>query len=245
MRRETTNRIRFVLEDILPPVLRDSSAFHWLARRVWGTHITRLAEFRERAPYLTDDEYEALYRDHPRVHQGTDNSEACIERIAKDVVGQSVCDVGCGTGFLLQCVFTARPDIEKMTGVDFVIDDVATIDNIDYAAARIEDLPFDDNTFDTVICTHVIEHLLDYRRAIAELRRVARKRVIIVVPLEREYRYSFNPHFNFFPYTHSFLRAVYPSPKVHVCEDIGRDIYYCEDLAEQTASETPTKDQPA
>ncbi|WP_299901364.1 class I SAM-dependent methyltransferase [uncultured Ruegeria sp.] len=233
MRRETTNRIRFVLEDILPPILRDSAAFHWLACRVWGEHITRLAEFRERATYLTDDEYEKLYHDHPRVHQGTDNSEACIKRIAEDIVGQSICDIGCGTGVLLQRIKAARPDITQLTGVDFVVDDADAIDNIDYVAARIEELPFEDNSFDTVICTHVIEHLLDYRQAIAELRRVARKRVIIVVPRERESRFTFNPHFNFFPYTHSFLRAVYPSPDIHICEDLGRDIYYCEDRSEE------------
>ncbi|MCX8954457.1 hypothetical protein OU790_13540, partial [Ruegeria sp. NA] len=81
MRRETTNLIRFVLEDIVPPILRDSAAFHWLARRVWGEHITRLAAFRERAPFLTDEEYETLYREHPRVHDGTDNSDACIDQM--------------------------------------------------------------------------------------------------------------------------------------------------------------------
>ena len=90
-------------------------------------------------------------------------------------------------------------------------------------------LPFPDAAFDTVICTHVIEHVLEYRLAIAELRRICRRRLIIVVPREREYRYSFNPHFNFFPYPHSFLRAMHPVPQSHVCEDIGRDIYYRED----------------
>jgi hypothetical protein len=75
----------------------------------------------------------------------------------------------------------------------------------------------------------VIEHILDYQQAIAELRRIAKRRLIIVVPREREYRYTFNPHFNFFPYTHSFLRAVNPVPPVYVCEDIGRDIFYSED----------------
>ncbi|MDG4650205.1 class I SAM-dependent methyltransferase [Roseibacterium sp. SDUM158017] len=229
MRRETTNRIRFVLEDLLPPVLRDSAAFHWLARQAWGGHVTRLAEFRARAPFLTEAEYEALYREHPRVHDGTDNSRACIARIARDVTGDSLCDVGCGTGALLRRIHEARPEITRLTGVDFVVEDAAQIEGVDYVAARIEDLPFEDGAFNTVVCTHVIEHVLDYRRAIAELRRIARKRVIIVVPREREYRYAFNPHFNFFPYTHSFLRAVHPSPEAHVCEDIGRDIYYCED----------------
>lgn len=229
MNREATNRIRFVLEDLLPPVLRDSGLFRAAAKLAWGEHVNRLASFRERAPFLSAEEYEALYRDHPRVHEGTDNSRACVERIIRDTVGTSVCDVGCGTGVLLQKLRDENAGLRRLTGVDFVVDDSAAIKGVDYVAARIEHLPFADKAFDTVICTHVIEHVLEYRQAIAELRRIAAKRLIIVVPREREYRYSFNPHFNFFPYTHSFLRAVHPSPERFTCIDIGRDIYYCED----------------
>jgi hypothetical protein len=61
------------------------------------------------------------------------------------------------------------------------------------------------------------------------LRRIARRRLIIVVPREREAIYTFNPHFNFFPYKHSFLRAMIPLQQSYSCLDIGRDIYYCED----------------
>lgn len=232
MNRETTNRIRFVLEDVLPPILRDSRLFRSAAKLAWGEHIGRLASFRERAPFLTAEEYETLYRDHPRVHEGTDNSEACISRIVAETLGESICDVGCGTGVLLKRIRQARGGAGNYTGVDFVVEDAAAVDGVDYVAARIENLPFEDGAFDTVICTHVIEHVLEYRQAIAELRRIARRRLIIVVPREREYRYSFNPHFNFFPYTHSFLRAVHPVPQTHICLDIGRDIYYREDLAE-------------
>lgn len=228
MNRETTNRIRFVLEDILPPVVRDSRLFRTVASLAWGDHISRLASFRERAPFLTPEEYEALYRDHPRVHEGTDNSDACVEKIIASTVGTSVCDVGCGTGILLKRIRAARGE-GRYVGVDFVVEDAAAIDGMEYVAARIEELPFEDGAFDTVICTHVIEHVLEYRQAIAELRRIARRRLIVVVPREREYRYSFNPHFNFFPYTHSFLRAMHPVPASHVCVDIGRDIFYCED----------------
>jgi SAM-dependent methyltransferase len=232
MNREMTNRIRFVLEDLLPPVIRDSRFFRGAARLAWGEHIDRLANFRARAPFLTEAEYEALYRDHPRVHQGTDNSEACIGQIIADVVGSSVCDVGCGTGALLKRIRDSRSGEGSYTGVDFVVDDAAALDGIEYVAARIEQLPFADRAFDTVICTHVIEHLLDYRAAIAELRRIVAQRLIVVVPREREYRYSFNPHFNFFPYTHSFLRAMHPVAEQHRCIDVGRDIYYVEDRAE-------------
>jgi SAM-dependent methyltransferase len=232
LKRETTNRLRFVLEDLMPPVLRDSALFRRMAVAAWGDHTLRLADFRARAPFLTANEYETLYRDHPRVHEGTDNSEACVRRIIADTVGETVCDVGCGTGVLLKRLRDARGGHGRYVGVDFVVDDAAQAQGLEYVAAQVEDLPFADGEFDTVICTHVIEHILDYRAAIAELRRITRRRLIVVVPREREYRYTFNPHFNFFPYTHSFLRAMHPVPNDHLCVDIGRDIYYREDRPE-------------
>ena len=140
-------------------------------------------------------------------------------------------DVGCGTGVLLKRIREANPGLQRLTGVDFAIDDAARIEGVEYHAAMIEELPFADGAFDTVVCTHVIEHILDYRKAISELPRITRRRLIIVVPREREYRYTFNPHFNFFPYTHSFLRAMHPVPAEHECIDIGRDIFYREDKA--------------
>ncbi|MGE6697150.1 class I SAM-dependent methyltransferase [Hyphomonas sp. NPDC076900] len=231
MRRETTNRIRYVLEDILPAALRDSGLFRAAASMAWGRHVTELARFRERAAFLTDEEYEALYRKHPRVHEETDNSDACIAAITADIAGESAVDVGCGTGALLRRVQQARPGLKGLAGVDFVIDPALKDEGIEYFAAKVEALPFLNKAFDTVICTHVIEHIVDYRAAIAELRRVARRRLIIVVPREREYRYTFNPHVNFFPYTHSFLRAMMPVPEGYHIRQIGRDIYYREDIA--------------
>lgn len=231
MRRETTNRIRYVLEDIVPAALRDSGLFRAAASMAWGRHVTELARFRERAAFLTDEEYEALYRKHPRVHEETDNSDACIAAITADIAGESAVDVGCGTGALLRRVQQVRPGLKALAGVDFVIDPALTDEGIEYFAAKVETLPFPDKAFDTVICTHVIEHIVDYRAAIAELRRVARRRLIIVVPREREYRYTFNPHVNFFPYTHSFLRAMMPVPESYHIRQIGRDIYYREDIA--------------
>ena len=238
MNRETTNKIRFLMEEIVPPIVRDSKPFVWLMKLVWGQHIDDLAKFRERAAFLTDGEYAQLYRDHPRVHAGTDNSQACIDRIIADVEGESIADIGCGTGVLLSRIKEQRPELKRLAGVDFVIDDASAIDDIEYFAARIEDLPFDDNEFDTVVCTHVLEHVLDFRASLAELRRVAAKRVILVVPKEREYKYSFNPHFNFFPYKHSFLRAAFPIPSSHDCVEIGRDIYFTETPTKKTAVST-------
>ena len=231
MNRETTNVIRFVLEDLLPPSIRDSALFRSMARLVWGGHIDHLADFRRRAAMLTPEEYETLYKKHPRVHDLTDNSRACIERIAADMIGPTILDVGCGTGYMLKAITAGRMDqFTRVCGVDFVRPEGLNTEGIEFIEAPIERLPFPDASFDTVICTHVIEHILDYRAAILELRRVAAKRLIIVVPREREGMYTFNPHFNFFPYTHSFLRAMIPLPKRYECALIGRDIYYYEDF---------------
>jgi 2-polyprenyl-3-methyl-5-hydroxy-6-metoxy-1,4-benzoquinol methylase len=231
MNREQTNRVRFVMEEILPPFVRDSALFRQAAKLAWGGHIDALADFRKRAPLLSSAEYEALYRDHPRVHDDTDNSQACIDKIAANVVGTSICDVGCGTGHLLRVVRQRKVgELGRAVGVDFVIPEHFSPDGLEFVEAQIEKLPFDDQEFDTVVCTHVIEHILDYRTAIAELRRITKRRLIIVVPREREAIYTFNPHFNFFPYKHSFLRAMIPLKEIYECADVGRDIYYQEDM---------------
>ena len=230
MKRETTNRLRFVFEELLPPIVRDSQLFHMVARMGFGAHVTRLADFRERSAFLTPEEYTALYRDHPRVHEGTDLSKGCVDEIVKSVVGESVCDIGCGTGYLVRRIRAVRPELLRVAGSDFIVDGIAPTDGTEYHAAKVEELPFADKEFDTVICTHLLEHLLEPRKAVAELRRITRRRLIIVVPCEREYRYTFNPHFNFFPYRGSLLRIMIPVPEQHRCFRIGRDFYYEETL---------------
>ena len=234
MKRETVNRIRFVLEELFPPILRDSFVFRWVFRLFWGSHVDDLAKFRKRAPFLSAAEYRSVYERHPRVQELTDNSEQCIERIRSDIVGSSVCDVGCGTGFLLQRVAAGREvEFDRLTGVDLVLTQ-SRQEGIEYVEALVEDLPFPDRHFDTVICTHVLEHILDFSAALSELRRVCRMRLIVVVPREREYVHTFNPHFHFFPYRESFLRRMIPIPERFECVNIGRDIYYLESIRHVT-----------
>jgi len=229
VRREATNKIRFVIEDLLPPILRDSGLFRVAASAVFRG-VGAAANFRKRAPFLSEQEYVSFYRDWPRVHAETDNSDQCVRRIAEDVVGDSVCDVGCGSGYLIRHIFDHRPKgAKRFVGVDIVTPQQGENAGIEFFEGHSENLPFADGEFDTVVCTHVIEHILDYRKALAELRRITARRLIVVVPMEREGLYTFNPHFNFFPYTHSFLRAMIPVPERHICVRLGRDIYYRED----------------
>lgn len=233
MRRETVNRIRFVLEEWLPPALRDSRLMRFLFRRYWGTFIDDLEKFRMEITGLSEEAYRRIYERMPRIQDETDNSEECLREIAARVVGPRVCDVGCGTGYLLNYLFR-EPSLAgiEFSGVDFIIEPQTSSrhPSIHFTAAPIERLPFADKSFDTVICTHVLEHILDVRAAITELRRVCGSRLIVVVPLEREHSFTFNPHIHFFPYPHSFLRHIIPVPRAHSYKVIGRDLLYVEEM---------------
>ncbi len=71
------------------------------------------------------------------------------------------------------------------------------MDNLDYTSADlfspivdvkadILDLPFEDNSFDVIICNHVLEHIIDDKKAMSELYRVMKPKGwgIIQVPMK-------------------------------------------------------------
>lgn len=232
MKRERVNFIRYLLEEWIPPALRDSTPMRWLFRAYWGRYVDDLERFRANIHHETPASYADIYRRMPRIQEGTDNSAACIERLAELTLPGRVIDVGCGTGYLLGVLAAnGGSSAGRFTGVDFQLEPglAQRHPGIHFEQADIEKLPFSDGAFDTVICTHVLEHVLHIDCTIAELRRIAAKRLLVIVPLEREYRFTFNPHVHFFPYPHSFLRHITPVPPDARTEVIGRDLLYVEE----------------
>ena len=56
---------------------------------------------------------------------------------------------------------------------------IANATNIDEGLPK---LPYPDNSFDTVVCSDVLEHIGPHKQSVVELLRIARKKVIITVP---------------------------------------------------------------
>lgn len=105
--------------------------------------------------------------------------------ILKDYLEGSVLDVGGGPGFLAPFCL---PNASVYTCVD--ISDVAVkhgamlFPGSTFICQDVEKtrLPFGDKSFDTVVCSEVFEHIETHDFLLAELKRVARRRIIITVP---------------------------------------------------------------
>lgn len=226
--REAASKIRFVLDECLPPIVRDARWFaRWPMRLVFGSRADLFLDFKSRAVALSDPEMAEVYAAIRAnvIQRSTDLNGASIKAILADTVGPAVLEVGCGVGHLAK-LLAERHDV---TATDLVLDDaqVGRHPRIRWSQASVADLPFVDGAFDTVVCAHTLEHVRDVPRALAELRRVARQRLIIVVPRQRPYRYTFDLHLHFFPYRHSFETVV--GAGRGQLTDLGGDWYYVED----------------
>ncbi len=146
-------------------------------------------------PFITDIDWRLM-----------ENSTAdMIARVAQP--GQSLLDIGVGTGRLID-MFSEQ----DKHGVDISIDylRLAAQKGISPYLAKAEELPFEDKSFDIIVSTDVLEHVLDLNAAIAEMYRVLKPggHLIVRVPyreelssyLKEDYPYEFAHLRNFDEY---------------------------------------------
>ncbi|KAB0672258.1 bifunctional demethylmenaquinone methyltransferase/2-methoxy-6-polyprenyl-1,4-benzoquinol methylase UbiE [Oryzomonas sagensis] len=113
-------------------------------------------------------------------------------RLIKYREGSRILDVATGTGDVALEIARSTPSSVKITGADFCQEmvefgqaKVATspyAGRIDFKMAPCEDLPFPDNTFDSVTIAFGIRNVVDRRLGLAEMWRVLRPggRVVIL-----------------------------------------------------------------
>ena len=233
MNRSITNSIRFLMDECLPPFIRDSKffmyPFYFLAYR--GRNIRQIMNFKKEVLNFTAEQYTYFYNNlnsisRNRVTDINEPSLKCIlENISKDTL--NLLDVGCGNGFFLRQVKKKFPELE-LFGSDIM--DKGESKEYNFILSQIEHLPFEDKSIDVVTCSHTLEHIINPEKAIAELKRIARKQVIIIVPCQRYYYYTLDEHVNFFPFKEALTSII--NIQEHTCKKIHGDWVYIGSIAE-------------
>lgn len=228
--RESSIVINFILNQLLPPIIRDSKFMMAIPMRAaFKEKADIFFALRENLHTYSDAEYQKAYLETESCNllKGSDLNQKCKDRIPQEILGNSVLDVGCGRGELLDLLKnfqTTGCDIQQPPSNE-------GSHSHKYVQAFAESLPFSNNSYDTVLCTHVLEHVRDINKALQELRRVAKSRIIIVVPKERPYKFGFNLHITFFPYEYnlySTLAANTERKNISV-SNLGGDWLYIEE----------------
>ncbi len=228
--RDTTLRIHTVLDQCLPPFMRDSKLLMLpLFKLLFGSKARFFMNFKDKALYMTPAEFKTVYREAAAyfIYRKTDLNEACLTRILNHIVGSTVLDVACGRGFLAGQLSSRY----HVTAADIFLESRYFRHRPDIRLQEVDlvKLPFHDGQFDTVISSHTLEHVPDIAAAASELRRVASRRLIIVVPRQRAYRYTFDLHLHFFPYDWSLQTLIGTRGVRQECHNAGGDWFYVED----------------
>ena len=148
MNRKWTNRIRFVLDECIPPAIRDSRwfmyPFFWWAYR--GRNIAEKMDFKKKYFEWDSRQLQQFYENIKSVStdRPTDISPKCLEMILEHCAGMSsVLDVGCGKGYLLKRIKEKYPSLQ-LHGVDFARG--FSDPGIAFTKADAVQLPFAGNT---------------------------------------------------------------------------------------------------
>lgn len=110
-----------------------------------------------------------------------------VVKTTKPLIINSVLDVGCGEGFTLDRLQKERIG-KSYEGLEYSEEAIGLgkelYPKLHIRQGDIYQLPYENNSFDLVICTEVLEHLENPRKALKELVRVSNRFVLLSVPNE-------------------------------------------------------------
>jgi len=134
--------------------------------------------------------YEKFQTGNPVVKRMIDHFYAQLGSVVDSLDSGSVLDAGCGEGETL----TRLEGLPRKTTTAIDLSEEAVLHTerrvpwADISVASVTELPFDDDSFDLVLCLEVLEHLPEPNAALAELSRVSAGDVIVSVPHEPWFR---------------------------------------------------------
>ena len=156
---------------------------------------------------------------------------ADIVRLINHIKPASILDVGCGTGYLLEHLRLRCKSIRNFHGIDFSVDRTSIHSEISFEQGDICEIleRVEAHSFDAVLCTHVIEHINHPELLLPKLKRVSRNAIVVICPLEKEFRWGMNYHVNFYPSRKEFVgfirSCIHGNVAEYVSERLGDCMY--------------------
>lgn len=124
-----------------------------------------------------------------------------IARVVADLRPRSLLDAGCGTGHLLRAVMDRIPPPERVVGIDQTQSGIAHLASMvptaEAVVGDVFELPYENDTFDVVLCTEVLEHVHAPELLLAELVRVCRQSGTLVLTVPDGEVDEYEGHVNF------------------------------------------------
>ncbi len=156
-----------------------------------------------------------------------EHTKRCKDTVLKwcDAKLATVLDVGCGQGVAFPFFKSVNLEVTGVTlGVDFGVC-VKEYPDVKVVEADMHFLPFESESFDIVFARHVLEHSPMPLLALMEWNRVARDRLIVVLPSAEKEVVGGKNHYYVLPklqWKHLFKRAGWVIQE----EDDGCDFEY-------------------
>ncbi len=152
-----------------------------------GTKTTVSAE-----GIVTGNTYDKYGSTNPVVKRLMAGFESALDELFERAAPQSLLDVGCGEGVLIQ-EWAQRLE-GRVVGIDLEDDTIQAewakrqAPNLEYRIMKAENLPFADDEFDVATAIEVLEHVPDPEHTVEEMARVAKGHLIVSVPREPLWR---------------------------------------------------------
>jgi 2-polyprenyl-3-methyl-5-hydroxy-6-metoxy-1,4-benzoquinol methylase len=147
----------------------------------------------DREGTVTGNTYDKYGSTNPVVRRLMATFERTLDELFVRADPQSLLDVGCGEGVLVE-KWAKRLGDKRVVGID--LDHPAlhqewatrTAPNLEYKVMKAENLPFADGEFDVATAIEVLEHVPDPEHTVAEMARVASRWLLVSVPREPLWR---------------------------------------------------------
>jgi ubiquinone/menaquinone biosynthesis C-methylase UbiE len=132
---------------------------------------------------FNDARADEKWHEHPNNRLWAQWSFRLMSEMLGPIPGQSVVDIGCGTGHALDFLLSTGLRISGVDASSYVLDiaENRLKNHADLYCSKAEDLPFEDNSFNYAVLFNTLEFVEDPDKSLEEACRVAKDKLFVAI----------------------------------------------------------------